>query len=373
MRPKTMQYIERFPAMRVVTNEAQIKRNRQISQILFFVSLIGMGLGFFYTWTSDPNSQGNQLTCIILPILLLLTLTSVRMANTWVREPRPVDVLTEAFKGLGKRYTVFHYLLPAAHVLIGPEGVFTIKSIWQDKEYQIKGQIWLGEQGFFSKINGYFRQDLIGNPFQDALLEAQQVQKLIDKVAPDSGVEVQPLIVFINPKASFEAEDPLFPVLYADSKRKPSLQNYLRDQKSANRATLTDEELDKIDTMYRLVTRQEIAEMLGETWEETTDSVVEPDELDDEEIEEVEDASIGTVFLAKSGQLFYIGTATDSVEEKIAELQAESDQEVELLHSFETRDPDKTVASLHNKFARKRQKDKWFGLSKKDITGLMSR
>lgn len=358
--------------MRVVINEAQIKRNRQISQILFFASLIGMGLGFFYTWTSDPNSQGNQLSCFILPLLLLMTLTSVRMANTWVREPRPVDVLTEAFKGLGQRYTVFHYLLPAAHVLIGPEGVFVIKTIWQDKEYRIKGQKWHGEEGLLSKINGYFRQDLIGNPFQDALFEAQQVQKLVDKVAPDSGVEVQPVIAFINPKASFEAEDPLFPVLYADSKKKPSLQHYLREQKSADRATLTDDELDRIDEIYHLVSRQEIAEMLGETGEEAEETAVEPDELAAEAAVE-ETAAVGTVFLAKSGQLFYIGTTDNSVEDEIAELQAEIDQEVELLHTFETPDPDKTVANLHNKFARKRQKDRWYGLSKKDVAGLMSR
>lgn len=362
--------------MRVVINEAQIKRNRQISQILFFVSLIGMGLGFFYTWTSDPNNSQGNISCFILPILLLMTLTSVRMANTWIREPRPVDVLTDSFKGLGQRYTVFHYLLPAAHVLIGPEGVFTIKTIWQDKEYRVKGQKWQGEEGLLRKLNGYFRQDLIGNPFQDALFEAQQVQKMIDQINSESGVEVQPLIVFINTNASFEAEDPLFPVLYADSKKKPSLQNYLRDQRAVKRATLSDEDIDKIDRRYRLVTRQEIAEMLGESIEEDAALADEADELDQvEDVEEhaEESAEVGTVFLAQAGQLFYIGSTTNSVEAEIAALQAGSDKEVELIHTFETTDPTKTVARLHNKFARKRQKEEWYGLSKKDVAGLMSR
>ncbi len=363
--------------MRVVINEAQIKRNRQISHILFFVSLAGMGVGFFYTWTSDPASQGNQLSCFILPLLLLMTLTSVRMANNWIREPRPIDVLSDALKGLGKKYTLFHYLLPGQHVLVGPEGVFTLKTVWQDRHYRVAGKKWRGEEGLLRKLNGYMRQDLIGNPFQDALFEAQQVQKLADKIAPEAGIEVQPLVVFIHPSASFEAEEPLFPVLYADSKKKPSLKNYLRDQRDADRATFTDEDLDKIDAMYGLVTRTEVAEMIGEIAED--DEEDEPlDEYSDDESgdatgEVTEDTELGTIFVAQAGQLFYIGIAEELVGDEIERLQENSDKEVELIHTFEAPNPQKTLAQLYNKFARKQQKEHWYGLSKKDITGLKAR
>ena len=95
------------------------------------------------------------------------------------------------------------------------------------------------------EVGGRESGNSFGFPFQDALFEAQQMQKFVDKIAPDAGVEVQPLVVFINSAGSFEAEDPLFPVLYADPKKKPSLKNYLRDQKDTGRATLTDEDLDK--------------------------------------------------------------------------------------------------------------------------------
>jgi hypothetical protein len=180
--------------MRVVINQALIDRYRRLSHILFFVSLAGMGIGFFYTWTSNPNSQTSQFSCLILPILLLMTLTSVRMANTWIREPHPVPALSEALKGLGKKYSIFHHILPAPHVLIGPEGVFTITTVWQERAYRVKGKKWYGEEGLIRKLNGYMRQDLLGNPFQNALLEAEQMQKLVNKIAPDSGVEVQPLV-----------------------------------------------------------------------------------------------------------------------------------------------------------------------------------
>jgi hypothetical protein len=360
--------------MRVVINEAQIKRNRQISHLLVIVSLAGMAIGFFYNFTADPT-QSNQITCFVMPILLLMTLMSVRMSNTWIREPRPEDALSDGLKGLGKKYTIFHYLLPAQHVLISPEGVFTIKPIWQDRSYRIEGKKWHGEEGVMRKISGYMRQDLVGNPFQDALFEAQQVQKFVDQIAPDAGVEVQPLIVFTNPNANFEAEDPLFPVLYADPKKKPSLRNYFRDQKSADRAALTEEHLDQIDERYNLVTRADIAEMLGETVDYDEEDEDLSGEASDGELAEkaAKDGDLGTIFVAQAGQLFYIGVAEELVGDELDRLQDEIGKEVELIHTFEAADPQQTVDRLHRKFARKKQKDDWYGLSKKDVSNLRSR
>ncbi len=361
--------------MRVVINEAQINRNRKISHILFFVSLAGMGVGFFYTWTQPAASSTSQISCLILPVLLLMTLTSVRMANQWIREPRPVTVLADALKGLGQKYTLFHHVLPTPHVLIGPEGVFTLTVVWQERSYRIEGKKWRGDEGVIRKLNGYLRQDLIGNPFQEALYQAQQVQKLVDKVEPGSKVEVQPLIVLINPKASFEAEDPVIPVLYADSKRKPALRLYLRDLKKSESQTLSLEALDKIDRMYGLMTREEIAEMVGESVDDTPDEdEISYDDEPEPDADETDEAEVGTVFVVQSGQLYYIGATTGLLDDALSALEPGAPQDgLELIHSFDTADPHATEAFLHRKFARKRQKEHWFGLSKKDVSWLKSR
>ncbi|MBP8972505.1 MAG: NERD domain-containing protein [Anaerolineae bacterium] len=361
--------------MRVVINEAQINRNRKISHLLFFISLGGMILGFFFTWTADPTSGVSQLSCFFLPILLLLTLTSVRMANVWIREPRPVDVLNSSLKGLGPKYTIFHHLLPAPHVLIGPEGVFTLTVVWQDKAYRVKGKKWYGDEGFLRKLNGYLRQDLIGNPFNDATLHAQQVQRLINKIAPDAEIAVQPLVVFIHPNASFEQEDPLYPVLYADSKKKPSLRQYLRELPANPANTLRPEHLDAIDRMYGLMTRQEIAEFTGETFDLAGDDFA-PDQ--DDEGAESEDmleaqGTRGTVFLAQRGQMYYFGATTGSVEKSLSALEADGKEAVELVHAFETADAFAVRDALQHKYDRKRQKENWFGLSKKDVAWIKAR
>jgi hypothetical protein len=357
--------------MRVVINQAQIDRNKKISHILFFISLGGMGLGFFYTWTANPNSSGSQLSCLILPVLLMMTLMSVRMANLWIREPRPEKVLNEAYKGLSKKYTAFHHVLPAPHVLIGPEGVFTITVVWQERAYTIKSKKWYGDDGILRKLNGYMRQDLIGNPYGEAAFHAQEVQKLVNKVSPDSGVEVQPLIVFINPKANFEAEDPLVPILYADSKKKPSLRAFLKDQ--TPKPTLSTEAMDKIDELYGLVTRQQLAEMAGEDFEDEADDSSEPETLSIAAASDDESAGTGTVYVVRSGQLFFIGSTTGLVEEAVENLRTTPDRELEVVHSFETKNPDAAKAAIQRRFERKQQRDNWYGLSQKDLSWLKSR
>jgi len=256
--------------MRVVTNEAHLARYRRMSHILFFVSLAGMAAGLFYTWTADRTADrtaapetSTSISCLLLPALLFMTLISVRMANTWIREPRPERVLEESLKGIGRRYTLFQHILPAPHVLIGPEGVFTITVQWHERQYRVSGSKWAGDRGLFARISGYMRQDMLGNPFNEARLHAQAMQKLVDKIAPDEGIEVQPLIVFTSPKVMLEIDDPIIPVLYANPKKKPSLRDYLRDLKGDERPTLSDEHLDEIDRLYGLVTRDEIAAATG--------------------------------------------------------------------------------------------------------------
>jgi hypothetical protein len=158
--------------------------------------------------------------------------------------------------------------------------------------------------------------------------------------------------------------------VYADPKKKPSLRQYLRDQADAHHATLDQEALDEIDRRYGLVTRQELAEMTGEEYVEDEEDG-EP-ELEAEADERGLTQPKGTVYVLQAGQLYYIGSTTGPVEEAVNDLQAESAQPVEVIHTFEVRDPVSTEATLRRRFDRKRQKERWYGLSKKDVSWLKS-
>ncbi|HML20206.1 MAG TPA: nuclease-related domain-containing protein [Aggregatilinea sp.] len=370
--------------MRVVTNEALLKRNRTISHVLFFASLGGMALGFFYTWSNPASSSASSLSCLLLPTLLLMTVTSVRMANQWIREPRPAQALQEALKGLGSRYTLFNYLLPAHHVLIGPEGVFMIHTVWQEKEYHVSGKKWSGDGGMLNRVMGYMRQDLIGNPFREAEFEAQQIQRVIDKLAPDSGVTVQPVVVFISVKARFEAEDPDIPVVYGDPKKKPSLRQFIKEQRSANRATLSEEAMDRIDQAYGLVTRQELTGMdleevededVAETAAPIDDTPVEADaDFDARFVPAEPDTEMGgMIVLVQSGQLVNIDAVPlDGLDAHLDALEDEITQSASVLRTIQADDPEALETYLYKKFVRQRQKGDWYGLRKKDLAWLMS-
>jgi hypothetical protein len=125
--------------------------------------------------------------------------------------------------------------------------------------------------------------------------------------------------------------------------------------------------------MYGLVTRDEISEMLGDTLDYSDDD----DEAtaNEEETGAAPDGSdVGTILIAQSGQLYYIGATTQSVDEALDALRANAPQgEIELVHTFQTPSPSNTETTLRRKYARKRQKDNWFGLSKKDIAWLKAR
>jgi uncharacterized membrane protein len=219
--------------MRVETNTQLVKRNKRTANILFFVSLAILMSGFLTANLQLSAQDDTALTLsliipwIILPLGLLTTIASVRMTNQWVRRPRPEEALQQGLKGLSKRSVLYNYYHgPARHVLITPQGIFAIVTRFQDGSFSVEGDRWKSGKGVSSRIMRFFRQDDIGNPSAEARAAAEHIKSLLATGAPD--VEVNPLVVFIDPRAQVEAINPAVPVLYADENREPNLRDYLR-------------------------------------------------------------------------------------------------------------------------------------------------
>ncbi len=230
--------------MRVVINERVVNRNRKIAQYAFFITLGILVLGLFVTNAAPTNALLALAPLVVLPIALGATLYSVRMANLWLREPRPDAALRDGLKGLSSRSVIYHYYLPAHHVLIAPQGVFTFTVRPQEGQFTVNGTKWHKAGGPFAKFMTFFRQDGIGKPHRDAERDAEAVQAFLDRVLPDSGVHVQPVIAFISPYAELEVIDSPIPVVHADSKKRPSLKQFLREiKKQEDTATLNAEQI----------------------------------------------------------------------------------------------------------------------------------
>lgn len=218
--------------MRVETNSKLVRRNKKITQYLFYLSFGVLIVGLFIGFQPNPDPDDPRFTlallvqALVLPVAVILSLTSVRMTNQWLRKPRPEYAIRDALKGLNKKSVLYNYHhLPARHVLICPQGVFAMVTRFQDGRYVVNGDRWQRAGGF--PILRFLRGDNIGKPDEDARKAAAHIAALLKPIAPD--VEVQPLVIFVDPRARFELHDPSVPVLHADDKIEPNLKDYMRD------------------------------------------------------------------------------------------------------------------------------------------------
>jgi hypothetical protein len=226
--------------MRVETNQSLIQRNRRLAQIMFFVSLGLLSLGFIVTNSRllFPSLSVDALLIVefvlpilVLPLAFLSTLFSVRLTNLWVRLPRPDAVIPENLKGLGSGSVLYNYYhFPARHVLICPNGVFALVTRFQRGSYTVEGDKWRSQRGIFDSIFGFFRMDRLGNPSRDAEDAADAVQALIDQVAPESKITVKPVVVFVDPRVQLTVNNPTISVVHAQTNLKPSLKDYVKSQ-----------------------------------------------------------------------------------------------------------------------------------------------
>ena len=222
--------------MRIVTNKKLARRNRKWTNYLFFGTFGALILGFVVINASlFTDSAPSTLTLIaqsaVLPLAFILTIVSVRMTNLWARLPRPEKAIEDGLKGLSNKSVLYNYYhFPARHVLICPQGVFAIVTRWHDQGFTLRDGKFRSKRNLFSRFFSAVRFDGIGKPFRDAEVARGYIQRAIDEVAP--GVEVQSLIVFVDPSADVEFQsEPELPVLYADPKRSPNLKLFMRDAK----------------------------------------------------------------------------------------------------------------------------------------------
>ena len=222
--------------MRVVTNKKLARRNRKLTNYLFFGTFGALILGFVVInaslFTGDvPDGLTIFVQSAILPVAFILTIVSVRMTNLWARSPRPEKAIEDGLKGLSNKSILYNYYhFPARHVLICPQGVFAIVTRWHDQEFTVRDGKFRSHRNMLSKFFSLIRLDGVGKPLRDAEFARHQVQQSLDEIAPE--VEVEPLIVFVDPSATLNIEDELeTPVLYADPKKKPNIKDYLRDIK----------------------------------------------------------------------------------------------------------------------------------------------
>lgn len=210
--------------MRIITNTPFIMKRARLARYVSYAGLAILGGGFV---TSLVQPDLIIWAYVTLPIGVILANIGIYLANRYLRQPRPDQALDQALKGLNDQYTIYHYMLPASHVLVTPRGVHLFIVKFQPGTFIVEGERWQQRQGCFARLLRLFGQEGIGNPTREAHAETEALRRYLAGHAPGLDVPIEPIIVFTHPQAEVTITSPTVPVVLA-KKLKPYLRSLER-------------------------------------------------------------------------------------------------------------------------------------------------
>jgi hypothetical protein len=196
--------------MRTFTDEHKIAHGARLGKILVFGSLGFLVAGLviavrmrevYHLWIS--------LGCLV--IALVGSTVGFAYMNRWVRQPRADQALDQGLKGFDDHFHLYHYLLPAPHVLLSPAGLFVLTPMGQD------GVIRYVEGQFHRRFSPgralrFLSEEGLGRPFAEGDSQVGSLRQFLLQHGI-AGVDIQNVIVFYHPRVQIEVTDPPRPVV----------------------------------------------------------------------------------------------------------------------------------------------------------------
>ncbi|MBQ6504358.1 MAG: hypothetical protein IJI57_10645 [Flexilinea sp.] len=183
--------------MYIYTNEAKLKKNKNISKwttIAAFVVLIAGAVAAF-------SPKYITLSFIALILGFVMSQVSISFTSKWGREPSNDAIFNVKLKGLSDNFSIYHYMDPVDHLLVGTAGTFILMPYFQGGEigWDENKQRWTQKKAnFFMKL---FGQENIGRPDQECAANLAGVRDyFISKGIDFPEDKIHPVLVFINPQ-----------------------------------------------------------------------------------------------------------------------------------------------------------------------------
>ena len=197
--------------MKIFVNDRLVAGRARLGKIAAGVGMASLFVGLIVSLVYPTTAYFYiSLACLLFGIVA----SSVGMIHMkrWVRQPRADQVIDRGLKGFDDRYRLYHYKLPAPHVLLAPSGLYVLTALLQDGVIHYEGGKWRRD---FSarRLLGFMAEEGLGRPFEEADGEVRSLQKHLEKNELADGVEIENALVFVHPKAQLEIQDPPRPVL----------------------------------------------------------------------------------------------------------------------------------------------------------------
>ena len=180
--------------MEIIRDEERISKMRKRSQqatLVGFLFLIG---GFILVFFEIQNLFLLQLIALLAG--WILSQIGIYLAHRYARPPRPDEVLDQAVKPAGRGSLMYHFVLPAPHVLLAPAGPIVFNLKYQSGDIVADGDKWRQKGIGFRR---FFGQEGIGNPARETEKMIANLAGYIRKHAPEiEEVPIGAMIVFTS-------------------------------------------------------------------------------------------------------------------------------------------------------------------------------
>jgi hypothetical protein len=199
--------------MKTVTNMQVINRNAKIGQYTSLGALVVLGAGLYLSFAMKDKYI---YSFIALILGFFMSQIGIHFTNRWGRKPRADEIIDKSLKGLGREFTIYHYVTPVSHLLVGPAGVWTILPYfisgavsYDKKRWRVKGG------GFLQSYMRMFGQENIGRPDLDSEAEIDSARRYLKRVLPEGSEipQIQAALLFPNPKVELKVEEAPIPAM----------------------------------------------------------------------------------------------------------------------------------------------------------------
>ncbi len=193
--------------MKIYSNDKLINRNRKIGNITSLLSIVILGVGMVFSFRDKDGSYLAYTFGALIVGFLLFQIGNFYMSK-WGKSPRPDERLNAVLKGLDDKYSLYHYITPISHLLVGPAGIICLLPYQQAGtiRYDADKNRWRQTGGnFFLKT---FGGEGLGNPEKEAKFVLDDANKFFQKSGIDLGTfKPEAVMVFTNSNLNLIAEE----------------------------------------------------------------------------------------------------------------------------------------------------------------------
>ena len=201
--------------MHTIINSKLVSRNAKIGQYAMLGTFIVLGIGLFLTIT-QPNLLTYPMITLVIIVGFFLSQVGTYYTNRWGRKPRPDEIIDRSLKGLDREYTLYHYVTPVHHLLVGPAGVWVIMPFYQNGTVSYTKNRWrIRGGGFAQTYLRFFGQEGLGRPDLESEADAENLKRYFKRrLLEDNQIpEVRSALLFAHPQVDLQVDEAPLPAL----------------------------------------------------------------------------------------------------------------------------------------------------------------